>query len=178
MAKNKNLLVWIVLIVAIVALILSIVAIGKSNVSGNSIFDVFKRDSVKNSVQESSPTQMENSRGLLADVYLSSGKSAEDLKGYKVEYDQDGNLVSETKFIRNSNTSIISKESKLFVPDGSITCSSSCNAGCSPSGCDPETYYGGGSSCSDCTCLGSECSNSVCKTCSKSSTKTTGGSAN
>ncbi|MFA5953857.1 MAG: hypothetical protein WC812_04655 [Candidatus Pacearchaeota archaeon] len=87
--KNNSWLLWVVLIVAVVAIILSAIAISKSNnITGNSIFDFFKKSSISTNTQ----TQ---SKGLLADAYLASGKSSESLKNYEAVYDENGELIYE-----------------------------------------------------------------------------------
>ena len=87
MAKKNN--AWIsyaILVVAIAALVLSGVAIHKSNMTGNAIFDFLKKKTTSYSAEDF---------GLLGAAYLSDGGDWSKLKGYESKYDGDGNLIYE-----------------------------------------------------------------------------------
>ena len=90
--NNNNWLLWVVLIVAVIAVILSAIAISKANVTGQGIFDIFRQ---RTSTQTKTTTPSATSNGLLADAYLSSGESAQDLKYYEAKYDENGQLIYE-----------------------------------------------------------------------------------
>jgi len=91
MSKNNSWLIWLVAIVAVVALIVAVIAIAKVNVTGQGIFEWFKKESSQTQQQ----FQIAESRGILADAYLSIGGDENFLKDYEVKYDADGNLIYE-----------------------------------------------------------------------------------
>ena len=98
MSKNNSWLIWLVAIVAVVALIVAVITIAKVNMTGQGIFEWFKKESSQTQQQ----FQIAESRGILADAYLSIGGDENFLKGYEVKYDSDGNLVYEIKGSLNS----------------------------------------------------------------------------
>jgi len=91
MSKNNSWLIWLVAIVAVVALIVAVITIAKVNMTGQGIFEWFKKESSQTQQQ----FQIAESRGILADAYLSIGGDENFLKDYEVKYDADGNLIYE-----------------------------------------------------------------------------------
>jgi len=95
--NGNNWLLLIVLAIALVAIIVSAIALHKANITGQGIFDFLKKSETKQ-IQN---IETEQSRGMLAEAYLASGKSVDDLKGYEVKYDYEGNLIYEINSLEN-----------------------------------------------------------------------------
>lgn len=89
MKSNFNTWAFAALTLAVVVLLVG--AIGAS-VTGHGIFDWLREDGGQEQIQiEEGETYI----GLLAEKYLEAGMSKEDLKYYRVVYDEEGDLVFE-----------------------------------------------------------------------------------
>lgn len=93
MVKNNNnaWIVYVIALIAILALVLAAVAIHKANMTGNGIFDFLKKQEAVN-IQIAGPDS-----GLLGESFLINGGDIEKLKNYEVKYDQNGEMIYESK---------------------------------------------------------------------------------
>ena len=93
--KNYNWLIWVLAVIAVIAIVLAAIALHRVNVTGQGIFDIFKRGNVQETQPQQQTPITTESKGLLGDFYISNGGNFENLKGYEVKYDADGNLIYE-----------------------------------------------------------------------------------
>jgi len=83
-------------LVAVVALIAAIVALTKVNMTGQGIFEWFKKESTTSQVGAGGTTNQNNiNKGLLGDAFVSVGGDKNSLKGYEAKYDDEGRLIYE-----------------------------------------------------------------------------------
>ena len=145
--NNNAWLVYVIALIAIVALVLAIVAMNKASMTGNAFWDFLRTKEVV--AEQTQTTYIPETAGVLGSAYLAKGGSAEILKGYRAEYNDDGALMYEI---------ILEEDGELLIPGEGYELSEDPNGGYimySPGG-------GGSQSGWSCTCSGSECGSGAC----------------
>lgn len=112
--NNNAWIVYVVVLIAVVALILGAVAINKANISGNAFWDFLRSE--KNI---EAPNQQQNQvatevLGLVGEGFIANGGDVEVLKNYKVEYDENGDMIYE---IKNNREIFALGEGYIFSED-------------------------------------------------------------
>ena len=156
MSKNNSWVVWVAALIAVVALIVAVIAIAKVNMTGQGIFEWFKKQ-----------------REIKTQVGVGEEQFSGSLKGYEIKYDEEGDVIYElinNKVITGPKYSyrIIDYVGEIISPDGYITgktlCSCPLDANLIHLGgyCNENCAQTMQSGCTG-TCTGDSCTSTSCK---------------